>query len=580
MEPFPSARMQAKADTGHLHVWQGWLCCWETLAAARQRAESVPDISLPTSPGQHPYQAGAAQLLSAQSLVALEAVLQSVLQIEEPEPLEEASRWCCHTLTMNGYLNESNFTMVEEGFTSRDLLESTLLELCRAGDRQAFFVADLGDIVKKHVRFLKALPRVKPYFPVRCNSGGAVIRLLAELGAGFACANKTEIAEVQSIGVPADRIFYSSPCKQVAHVKYAASHGVQLMTFDNEVELSKVARSHPQARMLLGIAADPSPSAHPSMMFGATLKSCRRLLESAKEQDVEVVGISFHLGSHSLEPQVFAQAVAEARLAFDVGTELGYRMHLLDIGGGFPGTEDTRAQFEEIAAVINSALDMYFPEGCGVEIVATPGRYYVTSAFTFAASITGKEEVPMEQPGSDGKWDSRDGSASVPMCPRASPFSPGEESGSKRSLVYHLSDGIYGTFSCVLFDSPCPKPLLHKKPCQEHLLCSSSLRGPLGHAEDQITNDAELPELQDGDWLIFQDMGAYTIATSSLCSGCPRPHVTYAMSRLAWKALQLLQGKPPPAEDDHESACTPLSCGWEMVESLCVPPVFTPASII
>ncbi|POI33338.1 hypothetical protein CIB84_002910 [Bambusicola thoracicus] len=479
---------------------------------------------------------------------------------------------------MNGYLSESNFMMVEEGFTSRDLLESTLVELCRTGDQQAFFVADLGDIVKKHLRFLKALPRVKPYFPVKCNSSGGVIRLLAELGAGFACANKTEIAEVQSIGVPADKIFYSSPCKQIAHIKYAASHGVQLMTFDNEVELSKVARSHPQARMLLGIAADSSPSAHPSMTFGATLKSCRRLLESAKEQDVEVVGIShvtlsatmewaallnrdcalsFHLGRHSLEPQLFAQAVAEAQLAFDMGTELGYRMHLLDIGGGFPGTEDTRAQFEEIAAVINSALDMYFPEGCGVEIIATPGRYYVTSAFTFAASITSKEDVPMEQPGSDG-----------------------EEPGSKRSFVYHLSNGIYGTFSCVLFDGPCPKPLLHKKSCPEQILCSSSLRGPLGHAEDQITDDVELPELQDGDWLIFQDMGAYSIATSSLCGGCPQPHVTYAMSRLAWKALQLLQGKPPPAEDDHESACTPLSCGWEMVESLCVPPVFTPAGII
>ncbi|OXB56437.1 hypothetical protein ASZ78_010691 [Callipepla squamata] len=463
---------------------------------------------------------------------------------------------------MNGYLNESNFMLVEEGFTSRDLLESTLAELCQSSEQQAFFVADLGDIVKKHLRFLKALPRVKPYFPVKCNSSGGVVRLLAELGAGFACANKTEIAEVQSIGVPADKIFYSSPCKQVAHIKYAASHGVQLMAFDNEVELGKVARNHPQARMLLGIAADSSPSVHPSMMFGATLTSCRRLLESAKEQDVEVVGIrdcalSFHLRSHSLEPQVFAQAVAEAQLAFDMGTELGYRMHLLDIGGGFPGTEDTRAQFEEIAAVINSALDMYFPEGCGVEIIATPGRYYVSSAFTFAASITSKEEVPTEQPGSDG-----------------------EESGSKRSLVYHLSDGIYGTFSCVLFDSPCPKPLLHKKPCPEHPMCSSSLRGPPGHGEDQITDDVELPELQDGDWLIFQDMGAYSIATSSLCSGCPQPHVTYAMSRLAWKALQLLQGKPPPAEDDHESACTPLSCGWEMVESLCVPPVFTPASII
>ncbi|NXI66988.1 AZIN2 inhibitor, partial [Anseranas semipalmata] len=460
---------------------------------------------------------------------------------------------------MNGYLNESNFTMVEEGFTTRDLLENVLVELCQTSDQQAFFVADLGDIVKKHLRFLKALPRVKPYFPVKCNSSGGVVRLLAELGAGFACANKTEIAEVQSIGLPADKIFYSSPCKQVAHIKYAASHGVQLMTFDNEVELGKVARSHPHARMLLGIAADSSPSAHPSMMFGATLKSCRCLLESAKEQAVEVVGISFHLGSRSLEPQVFAQAVAEAQLAFDMGAELGYRMHLLDIGGGFPGTEDARAHFEEIAAVINSALDTYFPEGCGVEIIARPGRYYVTSAFTFAASITAKEEVPAEQSGSDG------------LILRACLLVWGQI-----VILYktaqHCGAGALIPCGCAI------SPL--QKPCPDHPSCSSSLRGPTGHAEDRIADGVELPDLQDGDWLIFQDMGAYTIATSSLLGGCPQPQVTYAMSRLAWKAVQLCRGKPLPAEDDCESACTPSSCGWEMVESLCVTPVFAPAGII
>ncbi|KAM9256146.1 antizyme inhibitor 2 isoform 2-T3 [Cariama cristata] len=259
---------------------------------------------------------------------------------------------------MNGYLNESNFMMVEEGFTTRDLLENLLVELCQESDQQAFFVADLGDIVKKHLRFLKALPRVKPYFPVKCNGSEGVIRLLAELGTGFACTNKAEIARVQSIGVPADKIFYSSPCKQVAHMKYAASHGVQLMTFDNEVELSKVARSHPHARMLLGIAADSSPSAHPSMTFGTTLKSCRQLLETAKEQAVEVVGISFHLGSRGLEPQAFTQSVAAAQLAFEMGTELGYQMRLLDIGGGFPGTEDSRARFEETAAAWRLLQDL------------------------------------------------------------------------------------------------------------------------------------------------------------------------------------------------------------------------------
>ncbi|XP_009695887.1 PREDICTED: LOW QUALITY PROTEIN: antizyme inhibitor 2, partial [Cariama cristata] len=451
---------------------------------------------------------------------------------------------------MNGYLNESNFMMVEEGFTTRDLLENLLVELCQESDQQAFFVADLGDIVKKHLRFLKALPRVKPYFPVKCNGSEGVIRLLAELGTGFACTNKAEIARVQSIGVPADKIFYSSPCKQVAHMKYAASHGVQLMTFDNEVELSKVARSHPHARMLLGIAADSSPSAHPSMTFGTTLKSCRQLLETAKEQAVEVVGISFHLGSRGLEPQAFTQSVAAAQLAFEMGTELGYQMRLLDIGGGFPGTEDSRARFEEIVAVINSALDLYFPDGCGVEIVARPGRYYVTSAFTCAVSITAMEEVPAEQPGSDSSWD---------------------ESGSKKSLVYHLSDGIYGAFGCLLFDSPCPRPQLPKRPCPEHPSLSSSLRGPPGHPEDRIADGLELPELQVGDWLIFEDMGAYTIATSSLLGGvggCPQPQITYAMSRVAWKAVQLFLGKPPQTEDDRESVCTPLSCGWAMAETL------------
>ncbi|NXB34354.1 AZIN2 inhibitor, partial [Eulacestoma nigropectus] len=446
---------------------------------------------------------------------------------------------------MNGYLNESHFLMVEEGFTTRDLLENLLGELCQESDQQAFFVADLGDIVKKHLRFLKALPRVKPYFPVKCNGSEGVIRLLAELGAGFACANKAEITRVQGIGVPAERIFYSSPCKQVAHIRYAATHGVRLMAFDNEVELSKVARSHPRARMLLGITADSIPSAHPSMSFGTTLKSCRHLLETAKEQAVEVVGISFHLGSRGLEPQAFAQAVAAAQLVFDMGTELGFRMHLLDVGGGFPGTEDTRAPLEEIAAVMNSALDLYFPEGCGVDVVARPGRYYVTSAFTLAVSITASEEIPVEQPGSDGRCDSG-------MCPPASPSPP----------------------------EPSPCSPAEEEPCPEHPWHSSSLRGPPGRAEDRIADGLRLPQLHVGDWLVFGDMGAYSITASSLLTACPQPQVTYAMSRVAWKAVQLFQGKPAQAEDDRESLCTPLSCGWEMAETLCVTPVFAPAGII
>ena len=36
---------------------------------------------------------------------------------------------------------------------------------------------------------------------------------------------------------------------------------------------------------------------------------------------------------------------------FDLKDELGFNMDLLDIGGGFPGTDDTGLQFEEVSCI-------------------------------------------------------------------------------------------------------------------------------------------------------------------------------------------------------------------------------------
>lgn len=59
---------------------------------------------------------------------------------------------------------------------------------------------------------------------------------------------QTEIQLVQSLGVDPSRIIYANPCKQVSQIKYASAHGVQMMTFDSEMELMKVARSHNNAK--------------------------------------------------------------------------------------------------------------------------------------------------------------------------------------------------------------------------------------------------------------------------------------------------------------------------------------------
>ncbi|XP_069613177.1 antizyme inhibitor 2 [Ranitomeya imitator] len=458
---------------------------------------------------------------------------------------------------MPRYIQESDFIMVEEGFVARDLMEEIINDVSETDDKDAFFVADLGDVVRKHLRFLKALPRVKPFYAVKCNSSRGVVQILAELGAGFDCASKAEIELVQSTGVSPGNIIYANPCKQISQIKFAAKNGVQMMTFDNEVELSKVSRSHPNAKMVLRIATDDSKSSSRlSVKFGAPLKSCRQLLEMAKNLNVDVIGVSFHVGSGCSDPQAYVQSISDARLVFEMASEFGYKMWLLDIGGGFPGTDESRIRFEEISAVINPALDLYFPEGSAVKIIAEPGRYYVASAFSLAVNIIAKKEVHLDNSGSDDEE----------TCPN-------------KNIMYYVNDGVYGSFNCIFFDHAHPKPVLHKKPSPDQPLFNSSLWGPTCDGLDQIAEHLQLPELQLGDWLLFDNMGAYTVAASSTFNGFQQSRIHYAMPRAAWEAVQLLQ-KGLFQVEEKETICAPMSCGWEISDTLCLPPAFAPTRII
>lgn len=88
--------------------------------------------------------------------------------------------------------------------------------------------------------------------------------------------------------------------------------------------------------------------------------------------------------------------------------------------------------------MINSALDLYFPEGCGVDILGKLGRYYVTSAFTLAVSIIAKKEVLLDQPGREGR---RQVGSRTPFFPEARDWL------AEQGLVLG-SEGIEGIDSC------------------------------------------------------------------------------------------------------------------------------------
>ncbi|XP_064382194.1 ornithine decarboxylase-like [Halichondria panicea] len=355
-----------------------------------------------------------------------------------------------------------------------------------------FYVVDLGRVLELHRDWVTVLPTVTPFYAVKCNNDPALLKTLAALGTGFDCASKTEIMSVLDMGVSPDHIIYANPCKQVSHIKYAARKGVNMVTFDNELELYKFHKHFPCAKLVLRIRADdPEALCQLGVKFGCSVPEGKALLNIARSLGLKVVGISFHVGSGSQSPRAYELALKMSAELFEYGYEIGYQFSLLDIGGGFPGNKGSTEVFQRVASTINSSLDSLFSSFPGLTVIAEPGRYFACSTHAIAVNITSKR-VSLTDEG----W----------------------------KFMYYVNDGVYGSFNCIMFDHVTPTPAVLKETSGP--LQRSSLWGPTCDGLDTL-GEALLPELSIGDWLYFDNMGAYTISASSTFNGFLKPKVYY-----------------------------------------------------
>ncbi|RDX46258.1 ornithine decarboxylase [Lentinus brumalis] len=371
---------------------------------------------------------------------------------------------------------------------------------------KAFFVADLSAVYKQHERWKKLLPEIEPFYAVKCNPDPYVLRLLAALGTGFDCASNNEINAVLALGVAPERIIFANPCKATSFIRSAAKARVDMMTFDNTDELYKIARTHPGAQLVVRILTDDSKAlCRLGLKFGAPMHTVPALLAKARELGLDVVGVSFHVGSGSTDPFAFADAVERARAAFDMGAAAGYKFTLLDVGGGF---ED--ASFEQTAGVLADAINRFFPVRDGLRIIAEPGRYYVSKAFSLATNIIARRAPPEQQADADVSSD---------------PEQP--------SVMYYINDGVYGAFNCIMFDHQAPQPFVLSLNGSFHVPASVPLRaasvwGPTCDSLDCVCAVTQLPGgLQVGDWLGWENMGAYTVCAASMFNGFEVSRVVY-----------------------------------------------------
>ncbi len=249
-----------------------------------------------------------------------------------------------------------------------------------------------------------------------------------------------------------DKIIYANPIK-ANETLAELDHYNPLVTYDNAEEIRKIKKFAPNAGLALRLkVANTGAMVELSSKFGAAPGEAVDLILAAAKAGLTVEGLSFHVGSQTTNFENYVQALNLAANIFKEAKERGYaKMNVLDIGGGFPAPYDASVKpFAELAVTINRELDRLFPKE--IQILAEPGRFMVATAGIAVSRIIGK-----------AVRDSK--------------------------LCYYIDDGVYHTFSGVIFDH-CHYHLkaFKKGPTQ---ICS--VFGPTCDALDVVSMAEQLP---------------------------------------------------------------------------------------
>ena len=332
------------------------------------------------------------------------------------------------------------------------------------------------DAIRRQYRALKhALPGVVLHFALKPLPHAAVVRTLLDEGASFDLATSGEVDLVASQGVPSERTIHTHPIKRDSDIRDALAYGCTVFVVDNINELEKFIAYKDQAEILVRLSfRNKDAFADLSKKFGCSPEAAIDIISLAHQLGIRIKGLSFHVGSQSPNPTKYVEAInASAKVVKQVA-ELGLpALSTLDIGGGFPVPYSADVlPIDVFCAPINIALAQ-LPET--MQIIAEPGRFIVASSVTSVASVMG-------QATREGKtW-------------------------------YYLDDGVYGSFSGLMFDEAA-YPIDSAKQDGERF--ESVLAGPTCDSIDVISDSIMLPKLNNGDLIISRMMGAYTLATAT-----------------------------------------------------------------
>ncbi|HEB85584.1 MAG TPA: type III PLP-dependent enzyme [Gammaproteobacteria bacterium] len=344
-------------------------------------------------------------------------------------------------------------------------------------------IVDLDHVRSKARSFVSSMPRIQPHYAMKANPHPEILKVLIEEGVRFEIASIAELDMLLALNVPAREIFYSNPIKPLQYIEYAAQKGVEWYVLDSIDELDKIVSVYPAAKLYLRVETQNLGADWPlTGKFGATLPEIHQIIEEAKKLNANLSGVTFHVGSQCRNLENWHIGVENAKIVFNMMTDIGFEPVLLDIGGGFP-VQYTKPipTIEDISESINSAI-ADLPES--IQVIAEPGRFMVGDSSHMVSRVIGTA--------------TRHGTRWIYL-----------DTG-----VFH---GLMETVEGMRFE-------LFTETGGAKIPCT--VAGPSCDSMDVIMRDEMLPiNLQEGDYVCFQNMGAYSTAYASDFNGFPKPEV-------------------------------------------------------
>ncbi|MDD5544244.1 MAG: type III PLP-dependent enzyme [Acidobacteriia bacterium] len=350
------------------------------------------------------------------------------------------------------------------------------------------FILDHNILRENYRMFKKHLPRVQCYYAVKANSHPEIIKTLFNEGSSFDVASYNEFMQVYKYIKHFekkdkeffiwDKIIFSNTIKDCDTLRKVKRYR-PLVTFDNSEELKKIKAHCVTAGLVLRLKVpDTGSQVEMSSKFGIDQGEAHSLIRQAFDAGLVVEGLSFHVGSQCTNFDNYTAALNITADIFHDARKKGYDLKIIDIGGGFPVPYDEQVpKFEALANIIAAECDRLFPQD--IEIIAEPGRFIVATAAVLISEIIGKARR-------DGK------------------------------VFYHINDGVYHTFSGVVYDHWIPNFRSFKRGKEE--VCA--VVGPTCDSFDKISLSVQLPpNLEIGDYLLTENIGAYSVASTTKFNG-------------------------------------------------------------